>query len=463
MIKKLFFFLFAVVFSLQTAATDYYFDNVNVIPMDTETVLYQQRVVIRNGAIVAVGPAGQLGSPSNSRRIDAAGRYLMPGLAEMHAHVPGKNQGEQTVQDVLNLYLANGITIIRGMLGEPWHLVLRQQLAVGNWTGPRLITSGPSFNGRSVSSPDQAAEMVRQQVEAGYDFLKLHPGLERDEYIAIVAAAQEADIPFAGHVSTAVGLPLTLLSGQATIDHLDGYAQELVSRDSPLYGVAPEFFGINLSAGLSTARVGELARSTGHSRTWNVPTQSLLENMAFSLTLEVLMARPEMAYMRDSTVSNWRRRVMEFRNNTNRELARNFLTVRRALIAQLQAEGAGLLLGSDAPQIMNVPGFSIHQELAYMVNAGLTPYQALATGTINVATFFGQAEKGRAAKGRAAIGRAAYGRVATGYHADLVLLAGNPLENISHSREILGVMRDGRWFDRAALDQMLAEIRRRKI
>jgi imidazolonepropionase-like amidohydrolase len=117
---------------------------------------------------------------------------------------------------------------------------------------------------------------------------------------------------------------------------------------------------------------------------------------------------------------------------------------------------------------MNVPGFSIHEELAYMVSAGLTPYQALATGTINVATFFGQAEDGRAAFGRAAfgraaIGRAAYGRVATGYHADLVLLAGNPLEDISHSREILGVMRDGRWFDRAALDQMLAEIRRRKI
>jgi imidazolonepropionase-like amidohydrolase len=450
MTSKLHLFLLALLVSAQATATDYYFDNVNVVPMGTETVLQEQRVIIHDGRIAAVGPANQLAAPPNSRRIDGRGRYLIPGLAEMHAHVPSRGQGEQTVQDVLNLYLANGITTIRGMLGEPWHLNLRRQLAEGVWTGPRLFTSGPSFNGRSVSSPDQAQAMVRQQAEAGYDFLKLHPGLGRDEYIAIVTAAKEESIPFAGHVSTAVGLPLTLLSGQATIDHLDGYAQELVLPVSPLYGVAPEFFGINLSAGMSTAGVGGLARNTSQSSTWNVPTQSLLENMAFAQTLEALMARPEMAFMRDSTVNNWRRRVIEFRNSTDMELANNFLTVRRALIAQLQAEGAGLLLGSDAPQIMNVPGFSIHEELAYMVNAGLTPYQALATGTVNVAAFFGQ-------------GRAAYGQVAKGHMADLVLLGGNPLADISNTRDVTGVMRAGRWFDRAALDQILAQIQQRKI
>jgi hypothetical protein len=346
------------------------------------------------------------------------------------------------------LYLANGITTIRGMLGEPWHLTLREQLASGEVTGPALFTSGPSFNGRSVSSPDQAARMVREQAEAGYDFLKLHPGLKRDEYRAIVAVAQVEKIPFAGHVSTAVGLPLALLSMQASIDHLDGYAQELVLPTHPLYGETPDFFGINLAAGMTRGSIAELARSTRDAGVWNVPTQSLLENILYSQSLDTLMDRPEMAYMRSATLRNWRDRVRDFRRQTGPDLGEKFLSLRRALIKGLQDEGAGLLLGSDAPQMMNVPGFSIHEELGYMVKAGLTPYQALATGTVNVATFFRQEDQGQ---------------IAQGYRANLVLLAGNPLDDISHTRKVVGVMQGGKWLDRASLDRELAAIRERKI
>jgi hypothetical protein len=334
------------------------------------------------------------------------------------------------------------------MLGEASHLELRRKLSAGEATGPRLITSGPSLNGRSVVSPEQAAAMVREQAAAGYDFLKLHPGLTRGEYEAIVEAAKDVGIPFAGHVSVEVGIPLTLASRQATIDHLDGYAQELVPGDHPLHGVAPEFFGVNLAAGLRTARVRDLARATRDAGVWNVPTQSLLENMLYAQSLDALMARPEMSYVQASTIEQWRERVVAIRESIGPSLAQNFLSTRRALLEQLQIEGAGLLLGSDAPQIMNVPGFSIHEELGYLVGAGLTPYQALATGTIHIATFLGEPDRGR---------------VEPGFVADLVLLAGNPLEDVSRTREVLGVMRGGEWYERRWLDERLEAIRRRKI
>ena len=334
------------------------------------------------------------------------------------------------------------------MLGEPWHLELRDRLASGEWTGPRLHTSGPSFNGRSVSSPEQAARMVREQAEAGYDFLKLHPGLEREEYRALVSVAEVEKIPFAGHVSTAVGLPLVLLSGQATIDHLDGYAQELVPPTHRLYGVKPDFFGINLSAGMSARGAGELARATREAGVWNVPTQSLLENILYAQSMDTLMSRPEMEYVRQSTRRSWRERVVEFRDGIPRENAEHYLAVRRHLIAQLQQYGAGLLLGSDAPQMMNVPGFSIHEELGYLVNAGLTPYQALLTGTVNVARFLGEEQAGT---------------IAVDNRADLVLLEANPLEDIANTRGVRGVMLEGRWLSRRDLDRALAGVRERKI
>jgi imidazolonepropionase-like amidohydrolase len=434
--------------STQLAAADFYFDNVNVIPMDTERVLPAHRVVVSAGTIVAVGPADSIPAPIGATRIEAAGRYLLPGLAEMHAHVPPRKGGEQTARDVLMLYLANGITTIRGMLGEPWHLELRGQLASGEIDGPQLITSGPSLNGDSVSSTEQAMQMVRAQVAAGYDFLKLHPGLSREEYRAIVAIARVEKIPFAGHVSTAVGIPLALLSQQASIDHLDGYAQELVAPTHPLYGSKPDFFGINLSAGMRTDSVVELARSTRDAGVWNVPTQSLLENILYTQRLDTLMARPEMAYVRPATRRAWRQRALDFRGGISRKLAENYLVTRRALIKALQDEGAGLLLGSDAPQIMNVPGFSIHEELAYMVKAGLSPWQALATGTVNVAAFLQQENQGQ---------------IARGYVADMVLLEGNPLADIAQTRGVTGVMRAGRWHTQEQLQRVLAEIRTRKI
>jgi imidazolonepropionase-like amidohydrolase len=361
----------------------------------------------------------------------------------MHAHVPSKRRGEQYARDILTLFLANGVTTIRGMLGERWHLELRDLLKHQEWPGPLLVTSGPSFNGNSVSSPSQAAQRVRDQHAVGYDFLKLHPGLAADEYAAIARTAAGLGIPIAGHVSVEVGLDATLEAQQASIDHLDGYAQNLVPAGSDLHGVAPEFFGINLSSALDPDIASHLAESTAAAEVWNVPTQSLLENIFGNSSVETLLNRDGMRYAGSDLKQSWVGTVERSRAAVSTADQQKFIQSRRRLVFELQQAGAGLLLGSDAPQIMNVPGFSVHEELEFLVLAGLTPLQALQSGTINTARFFGDKERGLVSKDMLA---------------DFVLLSDNPLINISATRNILGVMRGGHWYSRSALDKLLAGV-----
>lgn len=415
---------------------------VNVIDVTNGTILESRAVFVGNGRIVDIEVAGS--SRDGFAPVDGAGGWLIPALAEMHAHVPAGSQGQQATEDVMTLFLAHGITTIRGMLGEPSHLALRDALAAGTVFGPRLITSGPSFNGNSVSSPEQGAIRVQTQADAGYDFLKIHPGLSREEFLAIAAAANGADMPFGGHISFETGLETALQQGQDTIDHLDSYAEAMVPPSSPLFGQAPEWFGLNLAAGIDPALAPGLARATAAVGVWNVPTQSLFETTTGALSVDQLLARPGMDLVEKSVRSNWAEAVENIRSQSTPDDRKQFLAARRALILALQDAQAPLLLGSDAPQIFNVPGISTHQELVYLVEAGLTPLQALQSGTVNVAEFFEEADRGTIAEGQVA---------------DLVLLAANPLENIHNSTRILGVARDGRWYGQADLERRLAAIR----
>ena len=181
------------------------FRNVSVIPMDTERVLDAQTVVVRGERIESISAAASAQIPQNARVIDGSGRYLVPGLAEMHAHVP-PGDDPQYVEEVLFLYVANGVTTARGMLGTPSHLQLRERLARHDVLGPRLFTSGPSLNDNSVGSADDAARIVSEQARAGYDFVKVHPGPTRAEYDAAVQAGAASGIKLAGHVPADVGV-----------------------------------------------------------------------------------------------------------------------------------------------------------------------------------------------------------------------------------------------------------------
>lgn len=415
----------------------------NVIPMDEERVLPAHTVIVTGGRIVALGPMDGIEIPDVAQRIEAEGMYLIPGLNEMHAHIPSNDR--EFTRRVLALFVANGVTGIRGMLGHPSHLELRDAVERGVPLGPRIVTSGPSLNGNSVGSADQAARMVREQHAAGYDFVKLHPGLELDEYLEVARAARALDMPFAGHVSLAVGVPATLAAGQATIDHLDGYMQALVPPGTAYTEAEQRFFGLGLASSADTARIAPLAAATARTAVRNVPTQTLIENFSGKESPGELAARPEMRYMPPSMVRRWREAVENFQASPawDARTAQEAVAVRRALIAGLHAAGAGILLGSDAPQVFNVPGFSLHRELAAYVDAGLSPYDALAAGTVRVAEHYG--ERGEA------------GVVGAGARADLVLLEASPLDDIANTRRIAGVVLRGQWYPRERLDELLAQ------
>ncbi|MGH7545803.1 MAG: amidohydrolase family protein [Gemmatimonadota bacterium] len=417
------------------------FVGVHVVPMDREALLENHTVIVAGGRIRRVGPAGRVSVPDDALRIDARGKYLMPGLAEMHAHIPPTDVTDEQVGALFLLYLCNGITTVRGMLGHPSHLALRDRIARGELLGPRIYTSGPSLNGNSIPGPDSARAAVRHQKAMGYDFLKIHPGLTRASYDAMADEARRMGIPFAGHVPADVGLHRALEARQATIDHLDGYVEALVPEGA---ATGPsQFFGFNRIAHADLARIPDLARATREAGVWSVPTMSLFIDFVSEETPEALAARRESRYMPRGQIQNWINAVRNARSNEafSVDAARRFLETRSAILMALHRAGARILLGSDAPQVFNVPGFSIHQELRALVDAGLTPYEALATGTRNVAIYFG-------AEGE-------FGTVGEGKAADLILLDANPLADVRNVQRRAGVVVRGRWLPEEELQRRL--------
>lgn len=416
------------------------FLNVNVVPMSAETVIPEQTVVVENGVIVAIGGVDSVPVPEAAHVVDGTDRFLIPGLAEMHAHVP--DTGTQFLDRVLTLFVANGVTTVRGMLGQPSHLALRQELQNGERFGPRLITSGPSMNGRSVEGPADAERKVLAQHAAGYDFIKIHPGLSAEEFHAVATTCNKLGIPFAGHVTVAVGVENALSAGMATIDHLDGYVAALMPANTDRSGGYGGFFDVLLADQVSEERIAEIARQTAAAGTWNVPTESLFEHRVGNVSVAELRNRPEMRYMPAATLQRWVQAKEEQlgERGFSAEIGARAIEIRRKIIVALHAAGAGLLLGSDAPQVFNVPGFSLHHELGFLVAAGLTPFEALQTGTTAVAEFLGTNT----------------GVVAVGYEADLVLLDANPLLDIGNTRRIHGVMVRGDWYPSSELQERLA-------
>ena len=436
----------ASVLASTTYAESTAFLNVNVVPMTEDRVIAGQTVIVEDGLITVIGPVDSTPLPKDIEIIDGTDRFLLPGLTEMHGHIPDASSSE--LPRVLTLFAANGVTTVRGMLGRPSHLQLRADLLQGEVFGPRLITSGPSLNGDSVGGAADGARQVRSQYEAGYDFLKIHPGLDAAEFAAIADAANELGIGFAGHVPVAVGVDNALAAGMATIDHLDGYLAALMPSDSDASGGYGGFFDVMLADQLLEERIADIATRTAVAGTWNVPTESLFEHRVSEVSVAELSSRSEMRYMPRETVRQWARSKERQENERgfSPELATRAIQLRRKLIMALHVAGAGLLLGSDAPQVFNVPGYSLHHELHFMVESGLTPYEALATGTTAPAEFLDTNT----------------GSVEVGRDGDLLLLDANPLLDISNTRRVHGVMLRGHWHSASELRERLEPFRDRK-
>jgi hypothetical protein len=413
------------------------FQSVNVIPMDIEQVLENYDVVVSNGVIADIGPTRKVRYSRNAVIIPAKGKYMIPGLVEMHAHIPQTEEIEPMLE-VLSLFSTNGVTTIRGMLGHIKHLELKAKIETGEIIGPTFYTSGPSFNGNTATTPEVTAEMVKEQFSMGYDFLKIHPGVSLASFNALVMTAKKEKIPFAGHVPAEVGIWKAINSGYHSVDHLDGIIEGLIPNVKSLPEDQVGLFGVYGADKVNLSQLPKMLTALKDHNVWLVPTESLAERwLAFDKTSKELADAPEMKYIDAATTQNWINAHEDILKKSTAEGYKKFSELRKKLIFDAHKSGVRIVLGSDAPQIFNVPGFSVHHELQYYVNAGLTPFEALQTATINGAAFFD---------------RPTCGLVMVGGISDLVLLNGNPLTDISQTKNIEGVMMHTHYLNKEYID-----------
>lgn len=416
------------------------FTNVNVIPMTEEGLILENKtVLIENGRISSILDDANIKFGPNTQVIDGTDKYLIPGLAEMHGHVPPTHPpanapsyfDEDYVKSTLFLYVSAGITTVRGMLGYDRQLELKDKVASGEYIGPNLYLAGPSFNGNSVDSPVQAQDKVQQQVEEGWDLLKIHPGLTLDEYNAMAEAANELGIRFGGHVPEDVGIERALEAGQETMDHIDGYVAYLQS-----------FEGAELES-----RMADIIQKSVEAGVWMVPTQALWETIIGAGDYETMMAYDELKFIPQAVRNNYNAFVQNnVYNNANLDLdeAKEHHQLRQRLLGEMNEAGVRILMGTDAPQLFSVPGFSIHRELPYMKDAGMTNYEILFSGTNAVGEYFSNEDQ--------------FGTIEEGMRADLILMEDNPLRDLDAIRDHSGVMVNGTWLSRDMIDEKLAEI-----
>ena len=420
--------------------------GVTVIPMDRERVLETHTVIVQDGRIAALGPAASTTAPAGATVVDGKGKFLIPGLSDMHGHLPPlEGTNDDAASQFMKLYLANGVTTVRGMQGHANNLVLRDKLARAVIPGPLVYAAGPALHGKSAPTPDEGKKAVEEQKAAGFDLLKVHEGLSPETYEAITATARQLGIKVGGHVTATVGLQRALAARQSSIEHLDGYLQALVPDDSPDRPLPGQVqFGPALQR-MDESRMAGLAKATRDAGVYNNPTLALFQIVVSSDAPDTYLQWPEMKYV----AANLRGFFAKQKAGTAGlpappEDRRRYVELRNKMVKALSDAGAKLLVGPDSPQMFLVPGFATHREMAALAGAGLSPFAVLSAATTSAAEYLGTATEA--------------GTIAAGKRADLVLVNANPLQDIGNAQKIEGVMVRGKWFPRAELDRMLAAL-----
>ena len=458
--RTVFFLLF--VFSFATAATaqSVAFVGVNVIPMDRERVLANQTVVVRNGVIAEIGDAGKVKLPKDAVRVDASGKYLIPGLVDTHTHLLSDSDEfpDSIAPDELKVMVANGVTTVRFMIGTPELLALRARSAKGEIVAPTIFVASPHLTGREqgnnfvVKTPEEAREAVRKSKAAGYDFIKITTFVEAPVYEAAVDEAAKQNIRVVGHAdSRSVGAERAWQAKQQ-IEHLDGYMEMLMKPDSPVKGSVSDMYIYNPENWKSfdhmdEGRIAEIARRTVESNPYVNPTQHFMKNtFGVSRSEESIRAQPDFRFYPEKVQNQWLEfyKKNKFLNTVPLDKRARWIDLRNKLVVAIHKAGGKIMAGSDTPEFLFLYGFSQHRELKALADAGLTNYAVLEAGTRNAHEYFGTINK--------------LGTIEKGKQADLILLNANPLENITATENRVGVMLKGKWHTQAELNAWLDEI-----
>jgi imidazolonepropionase-like amidohydrolase len=442
------------------AATPIVITHVTVIDPGTQSVQPDRTVVVEGTRITAVADAATFGEPKVARVINAHGQYLIPGLWDMHVHTAFGNWFPGGREIILPLFVANGVTGVRDMGGDlPILLAWRKQIAAGEIIGPRMVVSGPMLDadlpdGKGlrfpssvrVTTPASAVAAVDSLKAQGADFIKVQSVISHDAYLAAAAEAHKVGLPIVGHVPDTVRLSEVVAAGQKSVEHLMGIF-EGCSTEEDKFVRGQGTMEILLST-QDPARCDALIGLLAEHQTWQVPTMvwqhggELLDLLDWN---HPPLAPYVPAYWRAVTWARFRDQMTPDLQHDPLALRRQYVAKNLQMIGLMHRAGVPFLAGTDtAPAIYVLPGFSLHDELAYFVEAGFTPMESLQTATSNPAKFLGLERS--------------YGSVVEGKVADLVLLSANPLDDIHNSRKISAVVANGRLFERADLDQILVQV-----
>jgi len=447
------------------------FNHVTVIDMTGASPQPDLTVVIAGNRVAALGKPGTVRVPENAEVIDGTGKFLIPGLWDMHAHVFHYRLPLPPDEYSFPLFIANGVTSVREMWTRVDRMdqirLWRKDFADRRRIVPRFaavgtLVDGPPAtwaNSDTVSTAGEARLMVRKIKAGGADFLKVYDHLSREAYFAIADEAKKQRLPFAGHVPETITVREASDAGQRSLEHLRGFSPpvwlscpnakvmaekilpELIANGSPATHVIEENLKLCADEKAALALYQRLAKNL----TWQVPTLVLLK--ALSSELDTLYADDRLKYLPGGKdhFNDWDTFHDERRNRTAAEWDEARAGFQRALetVGAMHRAGVRFMAGTDVSNPYIYAGFSLHDELALFVQAGLTPMEALQTATRNPAEFLGMS--------------GSLGTIERDKFADLILLEANPLEDIRNTRRISAVVVNGRYLPKEMLQKMLAE------
>jgi hypothetical protein len=405
------------------------FVDVNVIPMDRQAVLPHRVVLVARGAVVAVASQDSIVVPRSARRIEGNGTsYLLPGLVDSHVHL------EIDERRWLPVFLASGVTTVINLRGEARHLTLRDDVAAGRVVGPSILTAGRYANMPLITTPEEAAAEVQSQRAAGYDLIKIHGNLTGPAFARLADESRRVGIPLVGHAPRNLAFDSVIANRQTMVAHVEELLYTHYRRAGDTAG---------------TGALGARMRTAGVWLTPNLVAYSLIaRQIGRPEVIDSLLRLPESRMLDSAMRQLWRGGMY-----TNRPLPDAPAYERNRVFlfdvtAGLHAAGVRMLAGTDTPLPGIYPGKSLLDELDLLVVAGLSRFEALATATRNAGEFIGtQVRKD-----------VRVGTVSAGARADLVLLAGNPLDDFGTLRKPLGVMAAGRWYSSDDLNRLLAAL-----
>lgn len=433
--------------------------HVNVVDVRAGKIVRDQTVQISNGLIRSVAHGSK--ASASGRIVDGQGRFLIPGLWDMHVHSALTPIWDEKA--IYALYIANGVTGIRDMGGDVDLLIQRRsRIERGEILGPHMVMAGPFLAGGKASNdtiPVKNAEDARQAVDTlvkrGVDFIKILTNLSRESYFAVAEESAQQKITFVGHVPTAVSVAEASNAGQRSIEHLTGVSlacssQEEEIRQQMLEASAKRDYSASVTLGervLHTYDAGKAQRLFAELRknnTWQVPT--LVWTKADSSPDDPQILHDDrLKYVPAKVKAGWDpKETLQQTSAELLQLGKEQMQRNVELVRSMHAAGVPFLAGSDGPDPFVYPGFSLHDELEWLVKAGFSPAEALQAATLRPAEFLGKVDR--------------YGTIEPGRAADLVLLDGDPLADIRNTRKISHVIVGGTVYSRAELDRILGQV-----